>query len=104
MRRAARKDANHNSIADHLRSLGWSVLDLSRLGDGAPDMAVGKPGFAAVIEVKDGSKSPSDRKLTEDEERFRAGWEGPYVLALSPEDAAIQLEVLRIQWRGARNG
>ena len=97
MRRAAKKDANHNSIGDYLRSLGWSVLDLSSAGNGIPDMAVGKPGFAALVEVKDGSKPPSARRLTPDEARVRANWEGPYVLATSGEDAAAQLLML---WRG----
>lgn len=94
MRRAARKDANHNSIGDHLRSLGWSVLDLSRLGGGVPDMVVGKPGIAVLVEAKDGSKPPSDRRLTPEEQKVRDRWEGPYVLALSPEDAEKQLEAL----------
>lgn len=93
-RRAAKKDANHNSIGDHLRSLGWSVLDLSKAGDGIPDMAVGKPGYAALVECKDGSKPPSKQRLTEDQQRIVNEWEGPYVVALSPEDAERQLEGL----------
>lgn len=97
MRRAARKDANHNSIGDHLRSLGWSVLDLSRVGDGCPDMAAGKPGLAVLVEIKDGSKCASDRQLTKDQKKFRAGWEGPYIVALSPLDAERQLEDLYVK-------
>lgn len=89
--RARRKDANHNSIGDYLRALGWSVLDISSAGNGIPDMAVGRPGFAALIEVKDGSKPPSARTLTPKEEQVKRNWEGPYIIALSPEDAASQL-------------
>lgn len=97
MRRAARKDANQNSISEYLRDLGWSVLDLSRAGEGVPDMAVSRPGFAALVECKDGSKPPSERKLTPDQERVKANWQGPYVIALDGPDAAAQLLVL---WKG----
>jgi hypothetical protein len=99
--RARRKDANHNSVGDHLRSLGWSVLDLSSAGDGIPDMAVGRPGFAALVEVKDGSKPPSKRKLTPDEQRVKDNWEGPYVIALDPEDAAAKLQALYLRGGGS---
>lgn len=95
MRRAARRDANHLEVGDYLRALGWSVLDLASLGDGCPDYAVGKPGFAALVEVKDGKKPPCRHKLTEDEQRVKDGWQGPYIVALSGEDAAAQLEALR---------
>jgi hypothetical protein len=97
LRRAARRDANHQSVGDYLRALGWSVLDIADAGDGVPDYAVGKPGFAALVEVKDGTKPPSARKLTEKEQRVKDNWEGPYVLALSGEDAAAQLATLLIR-------
>jgi hypothetical protein len=90
MRRAARKDLNHNDIAGHLRSLGWSVLDTSRLGDGFPDMVIGKPGFACVMEVKSDTK-PSTLALTEKERKVRDRWDGPYIVATSKEDALAQL-------------
>ena len=97
LRRAARRDANHQSVGDYLRALGWSVLDLADAGDGVPDYAVGQPGFAALLEVKDGSKPPSARKLTEKEQKVKDSWQGPYVIALSGEDAAAQLVML---WKG----
>lgn len=101
MRRAARKDANHNSVADYLRALGWSVLDLSTAGNGIPDMAVSRPGFAALVEIKDGSLCPSARALTEKEQKVKDNWEGPYVIALNPEDAAVQLLALCRGWKEA---
>ena len=96
--RAKRKDANHNAIEDHLERLGWSVFDTSGLGYGFPDLLVGKPGFCAVVEIKDGSKPPSDRKLTPAEEQFKRNWTGPYVLATSEDDAMTQLEALYARW------
>jgi hypothetical protein len=99
MRRAARRDANHRTVGDYLRALGWSVLDLADAGDGVPDYAVGKPGFAALVEVKDGAKPPSARKLTEKEQRVRDDWQGPYVIALDGPDAATQLLWLFEGWK-----
>jgi hypothetical protein len=92
VRRAAKKDETHNPIAEHLRNLGWSVLDLSRLGGGAPDMAVSRPGFAALLECK--SKGG---KLNAEQEAVRARWQGPYVVAWTPEQAAAELY---IAWKG----
>lgn len=94
--RAMRKDANHADVGDGLRALGWSVLDLAQYGVSV-DYAVSKPGFAALLEVKDGKKPPSARKLTESEQKLRDRWQGPWVTAISLEDAACQLLTL---WRG----
>ena len=63
MRRAARTDANHASIRDTLRAHGWTVWDLSSAGNGCPDLLAAKHGVLKLIEVKDGSKKPSARKL-----------------------------------------
>ena len=94
MRRAARRDANHVEVGDFLRALGWSVLDLASAGNGTPDYVVGKTGYACLVEVKDGNKVPSKRKLTEKEQKVRDRWDGPYIVALSGEDAAAQLALL----------
>jgi hypothetical protein len=92
MRRAAKKDANHNLIADHLRKLGWSVLDLSRLGGGCPDILVGRPSFAALVEIK----SPGG-KLTPEQLEVRKKWDGPYFVATDPAQIAADLY---IAWKG----
>jgi len=88
--RARRKDANHTEVGDFLRERGFSVLDLAQHGISC-DYAVSCPGFAALLEVKDGTKPPSARKLTPEEERLKANWQGPYVLALDPVDAYSRL-------------
>lgn len=38
--------------------------------------------------------------LTPDEIRVRALWRGPYIVAISPEDAAQQLAALKRKWTG----
>lgn len=96
--RAKRKDANHNEVADQVEKAGWSIFDTSGLGFGFPDLLVGKPGFCVPIEIKDGSKPPSKRKLTQKEQDFKDNWSGPYIEAISGEDAVMQLETLYSRW------
>jgi hypothetical protein len=62
-----------------------------------PDTLVSRFGFTALVEWKDGDKSPSRRKLTPDQERFHAEWQGVIVTALSPQDAETKLNVAIIR-------
>jgi hypothetical protein len=84
--RARRVDANHSQIVKAFRAMGCSVADLSSLGDGIPDLAIGLYGRTVLVEVKDGNKPPSKRRLTPDEQRFRDAWKGAYDIAESLED------------------
>jgi hypothetical protein len=61
-----RIDANQPEIVKAFRQLGCEVAITSNLGHGFPDLIVGKPKRQKVVlvEVKDGSKPPSARKLT----------------------------------------
>lgn len=87
MRKRARVDANHAEMVKAFRALGCSVLDLSQLGNGCPDILVGVRGSHNVlVEIKDGKKKPSARKLTPDEEEFFATWRGPRFVADSLRD------------------
>lgn len=83
----ARVDANQSAIVEALRKLGATVLHLHTIGKGAPDIAVGYMGKNALIEIKDGSKPPSARKLTPDEERFHAEWRGQVAVVESVDEA-----------------
>jgi hypothetical protein len=87
MRRAARKDANHNDIADLFIAAGCSVADTSQLGKGFPDMVVGLCGINVLVEVKDGGKVPSKQKLTDDEFKFFHNWRGWVAVVRDSKDA-----------------
>ena len=86
MRRAARVDANHADIIAAFRSFGFSVADTSRLGSGFPDCVIARNGITGLVEIKDGSKPASARRLTDDEERFRMNWNGRWELVESFDD------------------
>lgn len=87
MRRRAKLDRNHNQIADVLRDCGCSVRSLASVGEGVPDLLVGRHGRNYLLEVKDGTLAPSKRKLTEDERAFHMAWSGHVSVVNSVEEA-----------------
>ena len=65
--KARRKDENHNTITRVLREVGAEIVETYQL-PGALDCFVAFRGAWRLLEIKDGSKRPSARKLTPDEE------------------------------------
>ena len=76
MRRAAKVDANQPDIVAALRRMGATVQPLHSVGQGCPDLLAGWKGINLLIEVKDGNKPPSARKLTSDQEQWHRDWRG----------------------------
>ncbi len=76
MRTAARVDRNQSEIMTWLRNHGYSVLSLAAVGKGCPDLVAGKYGANWLIEVKDGAKTASARRLTKAQLQFHATWKG----------------------------
>ncbi len=89
MRRAARTDDNHGAVIDALRKAGWSVWSTAALGKGFADAIAAKNGRTLLLEIKDGRKPPSARKLTPAETAFHASWPGELYIVESVE-AALQ--------------
>lgn len=87
MRRAAKIDDNQREIVDALRQAGCSVQSLAGVGKGVPDLVVGFRKRNFLLEIKDGSKSPSKRKLTPDEQNFHKMWKGAVVIVESIDEA-----------------
>lgn len=88
MRRAARTDKNHTAVMTALCGMGCSVQSLAATGAGVPDLLVGYRGRTYLVEVKDGDKSASRRKLTAVQERWHRWWRGmPVVVVKSPDEA-----------------
>ena len=84
-RRAARTDDNQTEVVACFRRLGWSVLIISQLKN-CCDIIVAKNGETIAIEIKDGSKPPSARKLSEGEQKFKDNWYGRWELVESIDD------------------
>ena len=70
----SRKDGTHVAIRDALREVGCRVDDVSSVAGLGYDLVVWTAGDggrrAYAVEVKDGSKRPSARRLTESELRM----------------------------------
>ena len=63
-------------MMDYARQMGCSVHDTSEVGDGFGDFVIGYRGRNLIIEVKDGERPPSKRKLTPDQVEFHESWRG----------------------------
>jgi hypothetical protein len=90
LRRAASVDTNQPSMVDWARKLGFTVTVTSRLGQGFPDICLGKFGFTFLAEIKDPAKPPSKRKLTADEQKWHDSWLG-HVCILETSDDLVAL-------------
>ncbi len=92
-------DANQAAIVAALRAAGASVQHLHAVGQGCPDLVVGWLGRdgvreVALVEVKDGAKPPSARRLTPDQEDWHAEWRGrPPVVVTSVREALALIGV-----------
>jgi len=71
-----RVDRNQPAIVKALRDAGCSVQSLAKIGDGCPDLLVGRAGVNYLLEVKDGDAPPSKRKLTLAEFTWIGKWRG----------------------------
>ena len=88
MRRSARVDANQEAVVAALRRAGVLVKSLAPIGDGFPDLLCCVRGRLVLVEVKDGSKPPSKRRLTPDQEDFHRTWaHSPLFVVETPEQA-----------------
>ncbi len=98
-RYAKRVDDNHAELRDGIRTAGFPVLDLSACGNGVPDLSVMVyPGICVFLEVKDGAKNASSRKLTTAEEMWRE-YAGRYTrTVLSLPDALEAIDQFVRDW------
>jgi Holliday junction resolvase len=89
--RAAKIDANHEQVVSALRAAGASVQSLAGVGKGVPDLLVGFQGKTLLMEIKDGRKTPSERRLSEDQARWHGAWNGGPLAIVDGVDAALRM-------------
>lgn len=87
MRHAAKLDGNHRAIVEMLRAVGCSVQSLAAVGEGCPDLLVGRLGKNWLLEVKDGSLVPSAQKLTPAQVKWHQAWRGQVAVVRDREEA-----------------
>ena len=87
-------DANQKQIVDALRKIsGVTVFSTHTIGKGIPDIVVGYCGVNYLFEIKDGSKPPSQQKLTPMEETFFDTWKGQVKLASCLDDILNEIRL-----------
>lgn len=91
MRRAAKIDANQTQVVEALRAAGATVQSLAAVGQGVPDLLVGFRGQTVLLEVKDGRKPPSKRRLTEQQLEWQGAWRGGALAVVDGPDAALRV-------------
>jgi hypothetical protein len=94
LRRAARRDRNHGEIVEAFGRLGCSVIDVASIPCGF-DLLIGYGGLTIPVEVKDGLKPPSKRKLTKNEKKIHDRWTGGKRIVENVEQAAETANLLR---------
>lgn len=93
--RIARVDDNQAGIVKALREVGATVTPTHMVGKGFPDLVVGYRGANFLLEVKDGAKAPSARKLTPAEMDWHEAWRGNAHIVDSVKAALIAVGALR---------
>jgi hypothetical protein len=89
MRRNAKIDRNQPGIVQTLRQSGCSVQTLAPVGQGCPDLLVGRAGVNYLLEIKDEDQPPSGRRLTTDQVKWHGQWKGK-VYVVKNEDEALR--------------
>lgn len=84
-----RTDDNHAAVMAVFQAMGCTVMDTSQIGRGFGDCVIGVAGIDQIVEIKNGTQKPSDRRLTDAEDKFHSTWRGrkPAVV-LNVDDAA----------------
>jgi Holliday junction resolvase len=90
MRQRAKIDDNQPEIVKALQQIGCSVQSLAACGKGVPDLLIGYRGHNILLEVKDGAKTASRKKLTPDQLIWHALWSGQ-VAVVSTVDEALKM-------------
>ena len=90
MKLRARVDKNHKEIVECFRKIGCSVLSLSAVGKGCPDLLISYQKQCYLVEVKD-----TGGTLRESQKEFMRTWGSPVYVVRSKEECVSLLNQLR---------
>ena len=86
LRKRTARDANEPAIIEAIKQIGGLVQPIT--AKGCPDLLVLYRRRLMLFEIKDGSKIPSKRRLTDDQKRFHEEWsEAPIFVIETIQDA-----------------
>jgi Holliday junction resolvase len=90
MRYRAKVDVNQAEIVAALRKVGRSVIHLSTLGKGIPDLLVSNGSEMWLVEVKNPDVKGYKNEYTEDQKDFYIKWKGKPIVTVYTVDEAIE--------------
>lgn len=87
-----RSDANQEQIFAALRKIGALVKPTSQVGDGFPDAVIAHrvTKTLGLLEIKDGSKPPSQRTKTGAQIKFWDEWKGVPMAQVNDIEGALR--------------
>lgn len=80
-------DANQSEIVKTFKALGCSVVDLSSVGRGCPDLVIGINKMTIFVEIKSSAKA----SYTSHQIEWMQNWRGGTVARIDSIDAAVRL-------------
>ena len=86
-----RVDANQTELIHEAERLGAQVQRISDIGQGCPDLLGAKDGLWFVVEIKDGSKPPSKRRLNKKQVEWHNRFPAPVWIWESKDDVRRDL-------------
>lgn len=96
-------DGNAKAITDALRRTGVSILDLTRIGGGCPDLLAGLCGENFLFEIKNPAsrygRGKQKTSTTELQKKFRSTWNGQLRVVSSASEA---LDAIGMSTHGPR--
>lgn len=89
---STKADANQPEIVAALKAVGCSVVDLSGIGKGCPDLLCGREGRTYLVECKGDPKithRSARSELTDDQVAFAAAWRGGIIHVVHSVEEAL---------------
>jgi len=86
----AKKDANHDEVVQALERAGASVIDMSHVGRGFPDLICGFRGITLLMEIKNPKTAYGRRGFNVNQRRWQENWRGGPVALVDSAEAALR--------------
>jgi len=83
----SRSDANQRTIVADLRKIGCTVVNLTQVGAGCPDLLVGYRGKTMLLECKN---ADGRNRIEFSQRDFYKKWQGGPIVIVHNSDAAIR--------------
>jgi hypothetical protein len=87
----AKKDANHHVVVEALQKVGASVIDMSHVGKGFPDLIVGFQSKTILMEIKNPKTSYGKKGLNKNQLKWKEHWIGGAYCVVDSPDAALRM-------------